>query len=400
VDRRARETGGVSGSGGLVADVTLRLGELDLDVSIRARPGETLALLGPNGAGKTTLLRCLAGLQPIGAGRIELGGRVLDAPVTTSASRPGTGAFVPPQQRGVGVVFQEHLLFPSMSALENVAFGLRARGVGRAAARSKAGALLEAVGLAGRERDRPSALSGGQRQRVALARALAIEPDLLLLDEPLAALDVSTRSEVRRELRRHLDALSGGVRVVVTHDPVDAFALASRVVVLEGGRVTHDGPLAEIAARPRTRYVADLIGVNLYAASAAALPESGGVMLSVEVDGTAGAASLVAAGASLVTGGDAAPAGGAAAEGGPVFAVVHPRAVALHRDRPSGSPRNVWRAPVCDVDLEADRARVRLGAPLPITAEITAASAAELSLRPGEEVWASVKATEIEVYGQ
>jgi molybdate transport system ATP-binding protein len=351
--------------GGLDVDLAVRVGDFDLDVSFRADPGATVAILGPNGAGKTTLLRCLAGLQRIDRGRVAVDGTVWDA--------PGDGVFVAPAERGAGVVFQEHLLFPSMSVVDNVAFGLRARGTRRPAARERAVALLDAVGLSDRARDRPAALSGGQRQRVALARALAVEPSVLLLDEPLAALDVTTRAEVRRELRRHLDALVGGVRLLVTHDPVDGFALAERVVVVEGGRVTHDGPLAEIAARPRTSYVADLIGVNLYSALA----------------GSAGRLAVEPGGVELVSATDVA---------GPAFAVVHPRAVSLHRERPTGSPRNVWAAVVADVDLERDRARVRLGGRLPITAEITAASAVDLSLRPGDEVWVSIKATEVEVY--
>jgi molybdate transport system ATP-binding protein len=350
---------------GLDVDLAVRVGIFDLDVSFRADPGATVAILGPNGAGKTTLLRCLAGLQRIDRGSVAVDGMVWDA--------PGDGVFVAPAERGVGVVFQEHLLFPSMSVVDNVAFGLRARGMPRPAARERAVALLDAVGLVDRARDRPAALSGGQRQRVALARALAVEPSLLLLDEPLAALDVTTRVEVRRELRRHLDALDDGVRLLVTHDPVDAFALAERVVVVEAGRVTHDGPLAEIAARPRTSYVADLIGVNLYSGLA----------------GSAGRLAVEPDGVELVS---------AAKGAGPVFALVHPRAVSLHRERPTGSPRNVWVAVVADVDLERDRARVRLDGRLPITAEITAASAVDLSLRPGDEVWVSIKATEVEVY--
>jgi molybdate transport system ATP-binding protein len=361
---------------GLAVDLALRVGDFDLDVSFRAEPGATVAILGPNGAGKTTLLRCLAGLQRIDRGRIEVDGAVWDS--------PDDGVFVDAAARGAGVVFQEHLLFPSMSVVDNVGFGLRARGMSRAVARARATALLDAVGLVERTRDRPDALSGGQRQRVALARALAVEPSLLLLDEPLAALDVTTRAEIRRELRRHLGALASGVRLLVTHDPVDAFALAERVVVLEDGRVTHDGPLAEIAARPRTGYVADLIGVNLYSAVAGSgTPGPGGT------GSTRGRVAVEPDGVELVSGSDV---------GGPVFAVVHPRAVSLHRQRPSGSPRNVWAAVVADVDLERDRARVRLDGRVPITAEITAASAVDLSLRPGDDVWVSIKATEVEVY--
>ena len=170
---------------------------------------------------------------------------------------------MPTEQRPVGFVFQDYLLFPHLSALENVAFGLRARGLARAEARRRAAAWLERVGLAAHAAARPRALSGGQAQRVALARALVGEPRLLLLDEPLAALDAATRTEVRRDLRRHLASFDG-TRLLVTHDPLDAIALADRLVVLEGGRVTQTGSPAEVSGRPRSRYVAELVGVNLY----------------------------------------------------------------------------------------------------------------------------------------
>ena len=176
----------------LAANVGVALGELDLDATVAAGEGETLAILGPNGAGKTTLLRCLAGLVALDRGRIELDDEVLD---------DGSRVFVPPERRSVGVVFQDYLLFPHLSVLENVAFGLRSRGVDRRAARRRAAAALEPVGLAEAAGRKPRELSGGQAQRVALARALATEPRLLLLDEPLAALDQSARGVVRRDLR-------------------------------------------------------------------------------------------------------------------------------------------------------------------------------------------------------
>ena len=225
----------------LEADVAVQLEAFTLSVSFAANDGETIAVVGPNGAGKTTLLRTLAGLVPLTAGRITLAGRVLDDATT--------GAFVAPERRSVAVVFQDGLLFPHLHAVDNVAFGLRARGVARAEANRFATAWLRRVGLEGRERAWPRELSGGQQQRVALARALATEPALLLLDEPLAALDASTRNDVRRDLVDYL-ALLDGVRVVVTHDPVDAAALADRVVVLEAGRVTQTGTPTAIATAP------------------------------------------------------------------------------------------------------------------------------------------------------
>ena len=193
-------------------------------------------MLGPSGAGKSTLLRCLAGLTPLDAGRIQVDGVTLDAPAEHDC-------FVAPEHRPIGLVFQDHLLFPHLDARDNVAFGLRAAGLHRRAARVQATEWLTRVGMADHADRRPAQLSGGQAQRVALARALAPTPRLLLLDEPLAALDVGTRGEVRRELRRHLDSFDG-MRVLVTHDPVDAYALAHHVVVVEDGARRPDGQLA------------------------------------------------------------------------------------------------------------------------------------------------------------
>jgi molybdate transport system ATP-binding protein len=346
----------------LDARVACSLGAFTLSVDVSVKDGETVAILGPNGAGKSTLLRCLAGLLPLDAGRIELDGEPLDD--------PGEGVFVLPERRPVGIVFQDYLLFPNLSALENVAFGLRARGVPRTGARTRAFAWLERVGLADHASHRPRALSGGQAQRVALARALATEPRLLLLDEPLAALDAGARGEVRRDLRRHL-ATFDGVRLLVTHDPVDAYALADRVVILEAGREVQSGTLAEVTAQPRSRYVADLVGVNL-------LPGVGR-------DGaiqTVGGGRIVAA----------------EAVEGPAFAVIQPHAVALYHSPPDGSPRNVWPARVVDLDRLADRVRVRLAGEVPLVAEITAAALESLTLHPGDDVWATVKATEVITY--
>ncbi len=344
----------------LALDVRLARGALTLDAALDAADGETVAILGPNGAGKTTLLRTIAGLAPIDAGRIELDGAVLD---------DGT-AFVVPERRPVGVVFQDALLFPHLTVLENVAFGLRARGADRATSRRIATDALGGAGLDTRARSKPRELSGGETQRIALVRALVTEPRLLLLDEPLAALDQSARNTVRRELRADL-ARFPGVRLLVTHDPVDAAALADRLVILEHGRVVQQGTFAEVSARPRSPYVAELVGVNLLHGECA----EGHVQ--------------------LATGGDlvvATPVAGA------VFVIVHPRAVALHRERPTGSPRNVATGPVESIELLGDRVRVRVGGPVPLIAEVTPAAVAELGLVVGRTVWTAVKATEIGVY--
>ena len=238
----------------LELDAGLTLGQLRLEVALEVSPGEVVAVLGPNGAGKTTLLRALAGLVPLKHGAARLDGVTLEA--------PAEGVRLPPASRPVGLVFQDLLLFPHMSAAGNVAFGLECAGKSRAQARSEAVAWLGRLGLAGLEDARPGELSGGQAQRVALARALARRPRLLLLDEPLSALDAGARAEVRRELRRQLDDFAG-VRLLVTHDPLEATALADRLVVLEGGRVAQAGTVAEVTARPRSAYVAALTGLNL-----------------------------------------------------------------------------------------------------------------------------------------
>ena len=346
----------------LRAHIVVARGTLNLDVWLDAAAGEVVALLGPNGAGKTTILRCLAGLLGIDRGSIEILGSIVDD--------PSAGTFVPAEQRSAGVMFQQYLLFPHMSVLENVAFGLRARGVDKATAHKEAQHWLRRVGSDEVERSHPNGLSGGQAQRVALARALASEPKMLLLDEPLAALDAATKVEVRRELRRHLTEFRGSA-VLVTHDPIDAYTLADRIVIIELGHVVQSGTFTEIAAHPRSAYVGELVGVNLLTGSV-----MGGVFA---VDG----------GGTLVVASDDID--------GSAIAVIRPQAVSLHARRPEGSPRNTWVGVVVDVDFQADRARVRLEGPIQLTSEITAGSAQMLGIKVGLEIWASVKATEITV---
>ena len=346
----------------LAATVRLRLGSLTLDVDIDAKAGEVVAILGPNGSGKTTLLRCLAGLQPVDDGRVTLGDAVLDD--------PSTGTFVAAEHRPVSVVFQDYLLFAHLSALDNVAFGLRARRVSRHSARAQAMEWLERLGLADHAQHRPAALSGGQQQRVALARALATDPKLLLLDEPLAALDAATRIAVRRDLREHLGRFDG-VRILITHDPLDAYSLADRVVILEAGRVTQTGTLADIAAHPRSRYIAQLVGTNL---------------LTGTITGTTFTA---ANGATLVVDTEV---------DGHAYAAIAPSAIALYTTPPEGSPRNVWQTTIADIDRAFDRVRVSLSEPLPLTAELTTLGLASLDRHPGDKIWASIKATEINTY--
>ncbi|WP_433686139.1 ABC transporter ATP-binding protein [Micromonospora carbonacea] len=341
----------------LVAD----RGGFHLDVALRVGAGEVVALLGPNGAGKTTALRALAGLHPLTAGHLTLDRVDLD--------RPDGRLWVPPERRPVGVVFQDYLLFPHLSARDNVAFGPRRRGADRRAARALADAWLDRVGLAGHARRRPRQLSGGQAQRVALARALAVEPTLLLLDEPLAALDARTRVDTRAELHRHLGAHPGAT-VLVTHDPLDALVLADRLVIVEGGRVVQEGDAAAVTARPRTDYVARLVGLNLHRGHADGHRVQVGPLALTAVDRVVGEA----------------------------FVAFPPAAVALHPARPDGSPRNTWPATVVGVQRHGDHLRVELGGPLPVSADVTPAAAAALRLRPGQQVWVAVKAAETRAY--
>lgn len=356
----------------LSASIGVQRGSFGIDVEIAANDGETVALLGPNGAGKSTVLRVLAGLLALDRGSIRIEGGSGDAAFRGEVwDDPAAGIFVQPPSRSVGVVFQDYALFGHLSVLENIAFGLRARGVHRREARGRALELVDRFGLSEYAQVLPGSLSGGQAQRVALARALATDPQLLLLDEPLAALDVRTRSDVRRELRERL-AQFGGMRLLVTHDPVDAYALADRVVVLEGGRVAQSGTLAEVTLHPRSRYVADLVGLNLLRG------EMHHGMLTLE-----SGAVVVSADSEYV---------------GPSFVTFRPQAVSLHRQQPEGSQRNAWRLVVADVDRRPDRCRVRLEGAVALVAEVTPGALDGLGLVVGDHVFAAVKATEVTTY--
>ncbi len=457
---------------GLDAHLVVDRGEFRLDLRLHVAPGETVALLGPNGAGKTTALRALAGLEGLSEGRVTLDGRDLDRPAGPSRTpqagpRDGGDAtgptptldpeqhprggftrrdrWVPPEERGIGVVFQDYLLFPHLTALDNVAFGPRRHGMSRTEARAIAAAWLERVGLGDFGKRRPRQLSGGQAQRVALARALATDPPLLLLDEPLAALDARTRLDTRAELHRHLTGHAGAA-IVVTHDPVDALMLADRLVVIEDGRAVQEGDAATVTARPRTDYIARLVGLNLYRGQAndrrvlidgavekpavqkpttgraaagnadragqAHEPLTGQVGKgSAERDGhvhrpadDTGRVSKASAEPVGVDGDDEADFDGPVALvvseplEGPAFAAFPPSAVAIYPERPEGSPRNTWRAIVAGVHRHGDNLRVQLDGPIKAAADVTPAAAAQLRLEPGRRVWATVKASEIRTY--
>jgi molybdate transport system ATP-binding protein len=305
-----------------------------VDATFTAEPGEVLAVIGPNGAGKSTLLHALAGLVDV-EGTALLGG--------TDLLR------VPVRERRVGLVFQGQLLFPHLTAADNVAFGLRARGRGRAAAEAVARDWLERFGIADLADRKPRELSGGQAQRVAIARALATDPDVLLLDEPFTGLDVSVQMALRIELGRHLRDFPG-IALLVTHDAIDALTLADRVLVLDEGRVAQVGPPAEVAAEPRTSHVARLVGLNL-------VPD------------------------------------------GEDLLAFTPDAVVVSLSEPEGSSRLHWHGRVGTLAPHGDAVRLLVHASPDLLADVTPAAAAELELVPGREVWLSAKATAVNRYG-
>jgi molybdate transport system ATP-binding protein len=346
----------------LDAHVVVRRPEHTLDVRLVAARGDVVAVIGPNGAGKSTLVRALAGIEPIDDGHVVCDGETWEK---RGAAR------VPTRARRVGMVFQNGLLFPHLSAVDNVAYGPRSRGSGRRDARAAARDWLARLGVADLADRHPGALSGGQAQRVAIARALATEPRLLLLDEPLSALDVGVAMALRVDLARHL-AHFGGVALLVTHDALDAMTVANRVLVVEDGRVAQEGTPREVARRPATDHVARLVGLNVLRGRGS------------------GTTVRLADGAVLVS---------TTAAHGDVRACFAPSAVTLSVGEPSGSARNRWAGGVTSVAPHGSAVRVHVDTVGGLIADVTPESAAQLGLVPGAQVWATVKATEVTVYG-
>jgi len=342
------------------------LAERGVDLALEVATGETLAVLGPNGSGKSTALAVTAGLVTPDIGRVVIDGTVL---TDVGPGRPGLR--VAPHARRTALLGQEPLLFPHLDALENVAFGPRSAGVPRATARRDAQRWLDEVGVGELARRRPAQLSGGQAQRVAVARALAAEPALLLLDEPMAALDVAVLPALRLTLRRLLASRSA---IVVTHDPLDALLLADRVVVLSEGRVVEQGPSSEVLSRPRSPFAARLAGLNLVAGTwrDGAVETSDGLRVHGLAEGQP-------------------PAAGEGA-----IATFRPASVAVYPDPVAGSPRNAFEVTITEIEPLADLVRVHAG---PLHADVTVQAAAELALEAGLVVTFSVKATEVAVYG-
>ncbi|PTR25736.1 molybdate transport system ATP-binding protein [Rhodococcus sp. OK519] len=343
-----------------------------LDVALDVAPGEVVAILGPNGAGKSTLLDVVAGLLRPDDGRVVLDDRAL--------TETAKGVAVPPHQRSVALLAQEALLFPHLTVRENVAFAPRSAGAGRREAYAVADRWLDEVDASAFAGRRPRQLSGGQAQRVAIARALAADPQLLLLDEPMAALDVGVAPALRAVLRRVLRT-GDRTAILVTHDVLDALSLADRVVVLDGGRVVEEGPVDRVLARPRSTFAARIAGINLM---------SGKVCDGV-LDTVAGSVHGVAE--------------DPCDDGEHAVAVFSPTAVAVHRTHPEGSPRNVFRVRIAEIEglgRHGHAIRVRAvdhpDGSAGLVADVTAAAVAQLDLVPGDDVWFAVKATEVAVY--
>ena len=346
-------------------DLTGAVSERGFDLSMHVESGEVLAVLGPNGSGKSTAMALIAGLLRPDSGRASLDERVL-----FDLGRSGhPQIWVPPHARGVALLAQEPLLFPHLSALDNVAFGPRSVGHPRGTSRAVAERWLDEVDAGQYAHRKPAQLSGGQAQRIAVARALAADPRLLLLDEPMAALDVAVAPAVRQMLRRVLHDRSA---VIVTHDVLDALLLADRVLVIDGGQVVEEGPTAQVLARPRSAFAARIAGLNM-------------------VRGTLDGHAVRGSDGTLVAGLADQP----IAQGDPAVAVFRPSAVGVYRRPPGGSPRNVLQVTITELEPFGEQIRVRTDQ---LSADVTATAVAELDLAPGTRVVFAVKATEVAIY--
>jgi molybdate transport system ATP-binding protein len=377
----------------LTAVLDTHLNTFHLDINFSAGKGKTTVLLGESGAGKSTVLRILAGLLHPERGHISLEGNTY-----FDSERHIT---IPPQERPFGYVFQDYMLFPHLTTFENIAFGLRAQHLPRRIVRQRVGEALEQVHLAGYDQRRPAQLSGGQQQRVAIARALALHPQLLLLDEPLAALDVQTRREVRQELRNLLSS-AGITTVMVTHQYLEALLFGYHILVLEQGHVIQQGSHQDLLQYPRSSYVAELVGMNFFRGRVICCEAGAMCTIQLQNNGQPGielSAALEEHIQKLPEPGDEA------------FVLVDPRSITLYQTIPDSSARNVFQGTIVQVlhlgtpfgDNSEHSGRVRVSisvddsVPL-LTSEVTGASASRMALGEGKMMYATFKATEARAY--
>lgn len=355
----------------LVATLAKRLGGFGLELSFSARPGSTTVLVGESGAGKSSVLRLLAGLDRPDRGRITVDEQVyLDT---------DSGVNRPPWERDLGYVSQDYSLFPHLTVEQNVGFGLESIGLPARAVRARVADALKSAGISDLKNRLPAQLSGGQQQRAALARALTLNPRLLLLDEPLSALDLQTRRVVRTELRGLLARLPC-ITVYVTHSPVEALIFGDQIMVLNRGRVSQMGSREDLLQHPRTPFVAELMGTNLFAGT---MRERAEPVL----------ARLHTAEGDLVLSSQPGEA--------EVFATVSPREITIYRQLPEASAQNAFAGPILELAPEppaGERVRVVLGTTPPLVAEVTREAVAGLGLKEGLFVYATFKATGVNTY--
>ena len=382
----------LAGDAGEGADVRVAgiIAERGWKVDAELRPGLVTAVVGHNGAGKSTLAQVIAGTLRLDQGSARIGERVVDDAAT----------FVPARRRGVAMVSQAPRIFTHMSVLANVAFPLRVRGVGRAQAREAALEQLRAVGIDDLAHKRASDLSGGQAARVAIARALVFRPEVLILDEPTAALDVEATTQVSSVLRQRLTG-AGITTLLVSHDIAEVLALASHMIVMGDGRVVEEGEPARVLASPSSVFAARLAGLNIVAGPIVTRPGMVGVSVGEAELWAADLSGFDSADAGRVdtVAGDAADdvASGGSNQGGRVALTFPPEAVALAREESHASPRSVLPGVVAGIDVDGSlvSVRVALAEGVSVTSRVTASAWAELGLGVGDSLWASVKATQV-----